>query len=245
MNRKYKRPPVVEAVCQFVLSSDTPWDVTIPGLFYEKLKDEFPHRETRVFRGVGVRVQPEQEQPTFLLGEEPVLVLSSESRTMLVQLGPRILTINALKPYPNWAIFRSKIERAWSNLRAVLEVKGLEFVGLRYINQINISEFPQALEDCFELRPYLGPLPASHILAFIVGGLISLNEGRDRCRVQLNNILEDPTAVVLDIEYSLAQPNALTLEQITDWLEEAHSKIEEIFEGSITDRLRATFEPEA
>ncbi|MCS7178065.1 MAG: TIGR04255 family protein [Anaerolineae bacterium] len=245
MGRKYQRPPVVEAVCQFVLSSDTPWDVTIPGLFYEKLIDEFPHRETRVFRGVGVRVPSEQEQPAFFLGAEPILVLSSESRTMLVQLGPRILTVNALKPYPTWAVFRSKIEKAWSNLRAVVEVEGLEFVGLRYINQINISEFPQRLEDCFEIRPRFGPLPASHILAFIVGGLISLNEGRDRCRVQLNNVLEDPTTVVLDIEYSLAQSKSLAPEWIIDWLEEAHSKIEEIFEGSITDHLRAMFEPEA
>lgn len=245
MNRRYRQPPVVEAVCQFVLSPDTPWDVTIPGLFYEKLKDDFPHRETRVFRGVGVRVPSDQEQPAFFLGEEPVLVLSSESRTMLVQLGPRILTVNALKPYPSWAIFRSRIEQAWSNLRTVVQVEGLEFVGLRYINQVKISEFPQDLEDCFEIRPNFGPLPATQILAFIAGGLISLNEGRDRCRVQLNNTLEDPKTVFLDIEYSLAQPKALALEQITDWMEEAHNKIVEIFEGTITDRLRATFEPEA
>ncbi|MBC7225754.1 MAG: TIGR04255 family protein [Thermoflexales bacterium] len=243
--RKYAQPPVVEAVCQFVLSADTPWDITVPGLFYEKLKDEFPYHETRIYRGVGIRV-PEQDQPQFLFGEEPVLALFSESRTMLVQLGPRVLTVNCLKSYPTWPVFRSKIERAWFSLKEVLEIKGLELVRLQYINQIKIPEFPEDLQDCFTIYPHFGPLPVSNIVMFIVGALLTFHDGRDRCRLQLNNPSEEERqTVILDIEYSLTRPGDLGLEAIPQWLEEAHDRIENIFESSITDRLRTTFQLEA
>lgn len=52
MGKKYKNPPIVEVVCEFRLSDDTLWDLTIPGLLYEKLKDEFLHREQRLFQEV-------------------------------------------------------------------------------------------------------------------------------------------------------------------------------------------------
>lgn len=245
MGRKYAQPPVIEAVCQLILSTKTRWDIAIPGLFYERLKDEFPYRETRVLRGVGIHF-PEQEEPQFFLGEEPVLSLFSESRTMLVQLGPRVLAVNCLKPYPTWPVFRSKIEKAWLSLREVLEIPGVEFAKLQYINQIKIPEFPHGLQEYFEIYPHFGALAAKDTVAFIVGSVLAFHEGRDFCRVQLSNpSVEETEVVILDIEYYLARPEILGPEEITGWLEEAHSRIEEIFESSITDRLRITFQPEA
>jgi uncharacterized protein (TIGR04255 family) len=41
MGRKYRSPPLVEALCEFRLTPDTPWDMTIPGLFYETVKHAF------------------------------------------------------------------------------------------------------------------------------------------------------------------------------------------------------------
>ena len=42
MSKKYKNPPIVEAIFEIQLSDDTNWDPTVPGLMYEKLKGEFP-----------------------------------------------------------------------------------------------------------------------------------------------------------------------------------------------------------
>ncbi|QMS90513.1 hypothetical protein HUN01_24125 [Nostoc edaphicum CCNP1411] len=37
--RQYPNPPIEEAVCEFRFAPDPAWNLTIPGLFYEKIKD--------------------------------------------------------------------------------------------------------------------------------------------------------------------------------------------------------------
>ena len=36
MGIKYKKPPIVEALCEFQFISDRPLDLTLHGLIYEK-----------------------------------------------------------------------------------------------------------------------------------------------------------------------------------------------------------------
>jgi len=45
MKRKYKKPPIVEALCEFQFIPQEPYNLTIPGLFYDKIKEEFPIRQ--------------------------------------------------------------------------------------------------------------------------------------------------------------------------------------------------------
>lgn len=42
----YERAPLVEALCEFQFASapDSAWDWTLPGQFYERVKDRFPGR---------------------------------------------------------------------------------------------------------------------------------------------------------------------------------------------------------
>ena len=42
---KYKNPSIVEALCEFTFAPETPWDSTIFGRLYERLKENFPQRE--------------------------------------------------------------------------------------------------------------------------------------------------------------------------------------------------------
>ncbi|MBV8265707.1 MAG: TIGR04255 family protein, partial [Planctomycetaceae bacterium] len=39
--RRYKNPPIEEAVCDFQFAPGTDWDPTMPGLLYEKLRDTY------------------------------------------------------------------------------------------------------------------------------------------------------------------------------------------------------------
>lgn len=50
------------------------------------------------------------------------------------------------------------------------------------------------------------------------------------------------TTVLLDIDYVLAQPNGVKIAEALDWVETAHSEIETVFEGCMTDQLRTMFE---
>ena len=45
MPKRYNNPPIVEALCEFQFDEDVPWDLTLIGLIYDKLKDYFPKRQ--------------------------------------------------------------------------------------------------------------------------------------------------------------------------------------------------------
>ncbi len=241
MGRKYANPPVVEAVCELRLTPDTPWDMTIPGLIYERLKDTFPNREQRLIQEIELTQGPEGFQQQIRTSER--ILFFTKDRKVFVQLGPRLLAINCLKPYPTWEKFKSQIKKAFENLNEVTEVRGLQRLGLRYINQMVIPASPTELKDYFQFHLFLGPELPRNMVNFIAGCEFAYND-KDRCRVQLM-----PTAsggsegltLILDIDYFLAQPKGIEPEQAMEWIEEAHSKVEEIFEGCITDRLREIF----
>lgn len=242
MGKKYKNPPIVEAVCEFWLTPDTSWDLTIPGLFYEKVKADFPHREQRVVQEVELTQEPQGFQQRIRTSER--VLLFTQDRKMLIQLGPRLLVVNALKPYPTWQGFKPRIEKAWGELQRVVEIKGLERIGLRYINHIRLPEKEVKLGDYFEFYLSLGRRLPQNMVSFIVGAEFPYNDGRDRCRVRFEPLRdsEEGSAFILDIDYFLAHPRAVEVANALQWVEEAHSRVEEVFEGCITNSLRAFFE---
>jgi len=241
MGRRYKNPPIVEAVCEFRLTQDTHWDLTVPGLLYERLKQEFPHREQRSFPELQIIQEPQWFRQELRVSER--VLLFSPDRRLLIQIGPRLLVVNALRPYPTWQGFKPRIEMAWRRLQEIVDVQGLERIGLRYINRIELpKEEAVKLSDYFDFYLTIGPrLPL--MASFIAGAEFPYKEGRDRCRVQL--ILEpdsgEKRSLLLDIDYFLAKPQAVGVSEALQWVEEAHTQVEEIFEGCITDRLREMF----
>jgi uncharacterized protein (TIGR04255 family) len=48
-------------------------------------------------------------------------------------------------------------------------------------------------------------------------------------------------ASVLDIDYFLSHAGAVSLSESRDWLQIAHDRVEEVFEGCIKDPLRERF----
>ncbi|GIX47870.1 MAG: TIGR04255 family protein [Candidatus Tectimicrobiota bacterium] len=243
MGRKYYRnPPIIEAVCDFRPTQDTQWDLTVPGLFYERVKDAFPHREQRVVQEFeltqGMQVLQQQ-----IRSSERVLMFSEDRKT-LIQLGPRLVVINILKPYNTWEGFKKYIEKAWSSLQEVVEVRGLERIGLRYINRIEFTTQDVNLKEYFEFYPFIGKRLPQELAFFIAGAEFPYDGGRDRCRVQLSQGIGDEgkKAIILDLDYFLARSRGVEVSAALNWVEEAHTRVEEIFEGCITDKLRAMFE---
>ena len=240
--KKYKNPPVIEAVCEFRLSSDTPWDLTIPGLFYERVKHDFPYREQRLVQEVEVIATPQGLQQVIKYSDR--VLMFAPDRKLLLQLGPRLLVINALKPYPTWEHFKKRIESAWKILQKVMEIKGLERIGLRYINRIEFPSPIVRLEEYFDFYPFVGERLPQKIVSFITIAEFPYADDRDLCRVQIQRALESETktAVILDIDYFTVRPQTIDVSDGLTWVEEAHSRVEEVFEGCITDKLRSMFE---
>jgi len=242
MSKRYAEPPVVEAVCEFRFGTDTEWDLTVPGLIYDKVRDAFPLKEQRVSQEIEVSAGPHQVGGMELPVER--MVFLDTLRRSFIQVGQRMLAMNCLRPYPGWNGFRPKIERVFGAVSATVRVGGLGRIGLRYVNRIEVPGSKVDLDQHFQFRPFLAQELPQDMLSFIVGCLLPFENGRDLCRLQLTGAVPEKPghmAVQLDLDYFLAGASPLAPGDALAWIENAHEETERLFEGCITDRLRALF----
>jgi uncharacterized protein (TIGR04255 family) len=235
----YTNPPIIEAVCEFRFTHDTEWDATVPGLIYSAVQDRFPRKEQRITQEIAVSPQSPTEGDVKVQTSERTVFLTKDKNKQ-IQIAPRLLAINRLKPYTKWEDFKADIEYAYDILTSNVDLKGLQRVGLRYINLIEIPSSGTEkidLEDYFEFRPELGlELSKTPMIDFIVGCLQQYAEERDLCRTQLRT--SGGTSFILDMDYFLAKPETIALDQALKWVDEAHTNIVTVFENCITDTLR-------
>lgn len=243
MSRKYINEPIIEAVCEFRLPPDSNWDLTIPGLIYEKIKDEFPHKEQRLFQDAETIKQPQGIQHKLSTNER--ILFFTDNRKVFIQVGRHLLAINSLKPYPSWDQFKPKIEKAFKSLIDTIAVNEFQRIGLRYINLIQIPGQTIDLDKNFEFRPFLGTNLPQNMTNFVIGCELPFFDGRDSCTIQLTRAVpEQPenSAFILDLDYFNTPPRTVPVNQALDWVENAHLQVEENFEGCITENLRMIFQ---
>ena len=243
MGRRYKNSPIIEALCEFRFEPSLPWDLAIPGLVYERVRDDFPkRRQVRAFE-TSVSASPEGVEQQVRTTDR--MQFLREDERVLIQVGPDLLAVNHLKPYPTWQEFLPLIQSGFSAYREAANPEGIRRIGLRYINRIEIPGPSIEVEDYFSFYPFVGPnLPQQHG-PFIVGIQIPYEGERDVLRLQLANASAETPDIVpmmLDLDYFLAKPGKVSLDAISEWLEIAHNHVEEAFEACITDRLRQLFE---
>lgn len=243
MARKYKNPPIIEALCEFQFEPTSPWDLAIPGLVYEKIRHEFPKRRQAKHLDVGLRAGAEGvEQEVHTMDRMQFL---REDEKALIQVSQNLLAVNHLKPYPSWERFAPLIQQAFDTYRDVAKPTGIRRIGLRYINRIELPGPTLKLEDYLYFYPFLAPnLPQDHG-AFIAGVDIPYEDGRDGLRLQASSVNPQKPGflgILLDLDYSLRRAGTISFEATYNWTEIAHSRVEEVFEGCITDNLRQHFE---
>jgi uncharacterized protein (TIGR04255 family) len=243
MGKRYRNPPVIEALCEFRFEPSAPWDLAIPGLVYEKIREGFPkRRQAKVFEvslaagptGVEQRVLP-TDRMQFLREDEKALI----------QVDRDLLAVNHLRPYPTWQEFLPLIRQGFDAYRQVASPKGVRRIGVRYINRIEIPGQRLELEDYFEFRPFVGLNLPQEFGPFIVGIQASFENSRDSLRLQMASAAieaPDTVAFMLDLDYHLSQPGQVLLDNVFEWMEVAHRHVEEVFEACITSRLREMFE---
>jgi len=242
MSKKYKNPPILEVVCEFRFTLDTEWDITVPGLLYEKIKNDFPFKERRSVQEIEFTHEGQQLKQEVKSDERAVFL--NKNRNKLIQVGNHLLTINCLKPYSSWQNFKPKIEQALQNLSEIVEIKGIQRIGLRYINKIEIPYEQIDIENYFEFRPYLGTNLPQKTVEFLVGTTFPFEKDRDSCRLILKNAVPDnpkQSAFILDIDYFLSQQRSIKPDEGLEWVETAHNHVESVFEGCLTDKLRKLF----
>lgn len=244
MGRLYEKPPLVEAVCELRFHPEPDWDWTIPGLLYPKICDEFPKKRERPRYQLALD-QGRDDQKRSVQGQITQWIqFLREDETALVQVGPRILTVNKLKPYDDWRSFRGLIERVWKAYREVVSPDAIDRVGLRYINRIEIPD-PQV-----EIESYLGAVPRipdslpQLYASWLQRTEIPLLDDNGMLVIQTGSAREtDESCSIFMLDLDLRSAfEAIQLDTVMGWIERAHSRIEEGFEACITDKTRELFQ---
>lgn len=242
----FLNPPLVEAVCEFRLPSDAKWDITTPGLIFDKVRGlggGFPTKEPRIARQVRL-TEKDGALNQEVKREERVLFYSPE-KDKFIQVGDRIISVHHLKvTYRTWeASFEPIIKDVFKALSSIIETQTLQRIGLRYINRIELpakSDF----EAFFKFKPSMSSDLKSSIKNVMIGCVFEFKDGQDGCRLQL---ADAPTndkqnkAYILDIDYFLKKPQAVSSDKAMAWIAEAHNKVEDIFKKSITPKLEQRF----
>lgn len=242
MSKKYSNPPIVEALCEFQFVPGQLWDMTIPGLIYEKISGRFPVKQQQM--GFGLGFQPKEGGIEQKVEMSQRMQFFREDKTALVQISSDLLTVNHLKPYPTWKTFKPLILENLDTYQTVAKPKGFRRIGLRYINRIEFDKETIELSDYFNYYPFIPEaLPQAHD-TFDVRVEIPYEEGRDRLLLTLASIISTKPgtiALILDLDYIMGIPEKVSIDEAPEWIEKAHGAIEADFEACITDKCRALF----
>lgn len=251
MRRIYKSPPVVEALCSFRFIPADPWDWTIPGLLYDKVKKEYPEKRQQGIlelelqtseQGVGISQKA--------LGETVRMQFLREDGSALIQIGPNMLVVNQLRPYPNWPRFRGSIIDVLDEYIGVGHPKAIQTVGLRYINRIELPDRDLALEEWFAAYPRIPDVLPRILTSFFTrteivplgcDARMTLTMGTVGDQAEVKTPQAKSNAAILDLDFTTVREEQVSRTDVEKWLDNAHDQIEQYFEACLTDRTRALF----
>ena len=151
MSRVYRHPPLVEALCEFQFAEGD-WDWTVPGLMYQEIKDDIPHKAPDAsgrVRSADRRqaVEPAGERRRRTDAILPALTrapLCKSARTSWPSITCSLILIGTASNRLFWITLHF--------YRRVANPSGFKRLGLRYINRIDIPSTKLELQEYFNFR---------------------------------------------------------------------------------------------
>jgi uncharacterized protein (TIGR04255 family) len=245
MRKKYKNPPIEEAVVEFRFVPGQEWDLTIPGKLHEHpaIKSRYPGKP-RMQKLLEAAFQTGSGRPPNLAVREGVarIQLVDNDGRRLISLGSDVLSINTLRPYDDWQQFRPRIETALRSYSQVAQPIGISRVGVRYINKI---VFPGKEIDIGIYFQY--GLPSVPGLPSKSAGFFSRVERvyDDEVKLLLTQATVDApegqSAFLADLDVIWESGEERDLDRIMEIVDDLHAREGEAFEAIITDAARELF----
>ena len=247
---QYRNPPIVEAVSELGFYSASPWNLSYPWLFHEKIKHIYtglPQEQKLVGLEQTSQVEPSKERSPFTVVEQSKIQFPLEDGTGLIAVGPNIMSSHVYKPYPGWDVFRARFEEALRKYIEVANPDGVRRIGLRYINQLIIPGVQLDTSSYFTIPP------AQLTDDCTVDNFLCRNEYiyRDEpIRAILNfargDAPEGSSAWLLDIDMVWQWPaEPLPLYSVMNKIDELRRRERIIFEHLITDKARGLFDADS
>ena len=245
MRKEYKSSPIIEALVE-VHFSQTKTDFTVWADFNNRLKKSYPIVEELLIPKTELRIAQDRKSGEGKISQEKLLRFYQKDRTQLVQANKDFVSVNKLKPYSGYEKFRTDTEIVLKNYIDLTSPKLINQIGMRYINQIIISETSIELSDYFRFMPQIPDEVTEGVN--INNVLLQIQFAPRNSQHQLMTALRSDVSSVegqsvffLDIYDMLSINNEVDINVILNSLNEAHKNIERVFEGFITDKARKLF----
>ena len=245
VKRRYKNPPIEEALVEVRFAPADEWDLTIPGKLHEHrdIKKEYQGkpRTQKVFEAA---LQAGPGQPPNLAIHEGVgrIQLINEAGNRLISLGPGVLSVNMLRPYDGWGLFRPRIETALRAYNEVAAPTGVTRLGVRYINKI-VSPREKDPMDYFTCGPPRAPGLPRKMAGFMSRVEFVYDDGVKLLLTQASiDAPEDQSAFLLDLDLIWESAEARNLDEIMAVIDGLHEREGAAFEAIITDAAREMFD---
>ncbi|MFC7528011.1 TIGR04255 family protein [Actinoplanes sp. GCM10030250] len=253
-DRKYKNPPIHEAVCQMVFESPQPWSVRTAGTLYELLKGSYPLEpvEQQLIQAdlVGAGPVGENASPLRVVHGPPRFQFRSNDQTQMLTVGPDLLAVHRLAPYVSFEDeFLPRVQRDIEALRSEFSaLGGLKSLSLRYINKVVVPGRVINLNDYFSYKAFaaIDEMPfAGGVSGFFYRTQLANPEERMHFSLTVASVdsAEDAVGVLLDLDLvSMISENLGSEVAIVEELKRLKSKENELFESLITQKCRELFE---
>ncbi len=236
MPRKYDRPPLLEALCEFRFEPRAQWDWTVPGLLYERIKGDFPEKRQQNVLAIQVfppNLPAAQQQTTSI---DKMQFLNREQNA-IVQVGPDLLAVNQLRPYPGWESFKPAIIHKLELYCDIAKPNRIAGMTLRYLNRIDIASREVRLEDYFMIYPRLPANVPQTYQTFLQQVEVPYENPRGLLKMVFSPVpaeATDATSFLVDLAFGSTRPDAI--ENAANWIEAVHSSIEGIFDACFTEK---------
>lgn len=245
-DRRYRNPPVVEALCEVYLTGSV-WDDAVPGQFYDRVKQRFPSKRQREIQEAQFSFSAAGEAAAAIRKLPPWIQFMTEKEDRMIQLARDLLVVNQLRPYPYFEDWEPAIYSALEVYRELAKPEAVARLGVRYINRVVIPQFQVRMEDYFTLYPRLPKEMGDEHGSFLLRVEVPDKSSNHTVVITFASASADnpgETAFLLDL-YDVFQPTEpFALDTLQCEVKRAHENIITAFEGSITDRLRTLLEPE-
>ena len=245
---RYKNNPIEEVVCEFGFHGDPQWDWTVPGAFYEHVKDIFPERQEVRVGKISLSFEENRPAATSQVSID-AMQFWSKNRKELVQIAKDRLIINKKRPYKDWQSYKKLIKTVLDRYTKIRERDKFTGFSLRYINLIREVPVYSGV-DQFSVYPRSSEIRGMHLGYWKLQGQFHINLQDEKASSKATVIItphpakdrdEKNTDWLLDINLTLVLNAPGEFDEITELLDLGHDKVVDIFEACIADSLREKF----
>lgn len=247
MSKTYKNPPLLEAVCEFRFVVEGDLSTENIGAFYTAIKASFPKQKKGKMNKLEFHIDaektPEENKKNINQDYYEFEQYFSDDEKYSVQLDGGRVSIHRIKPYTSWTDFLPLIQLVHSAYTTHFHPTGVARIGIRYINEIILPSSGFNFSDYFALQASVPSLEENSRQSIFLGALYEQSESRDAIKVQFADKQQgnqDIKAFILDLDYFLAKP-VVPLTDLDQWLGEAHTNLETVFEGMLTEKAKGFF----